>query len=843
MSEQKWNPGSVIQNSPGLAIREIDLTNFVPFESISAGALVGQFVWGPVEKDLTISSTDSLLTNYGKPNEVNFIDWFCAYNFLSYSNNLKIIRVLTESIVTSIGKLEYGLIGTTEAEDAYTIDFLGIIDSASSMADYGDLKYNPASSMFAFNSSAHPDLVSASGILVKNDDHFQQFISYAGLERHEFCARYPGVLGNSIRVSMCDSATFEDWEYAKHFDSPPGTSEMGKKFDVSNDEVHLVVVDKYGMFTNVKNTILEKYSYLSKASDARDMNNAPIYYGAVINARSNYVWYLGPPALDEIDDGKTTFEGRVLSFNVTDGGSGYVSADSVVVKINGKTEAEGAGAPGFGAGIKVTLGSGVRFGQIIEAVPAVTGEGIQVIGRDYATPPRVTVNGNGTDPTRFAVIEAVLGVDKDNRDKVVRYRVIDPGEGYGENTPTQEGGHISVIPDGVVFKKSPFHITFDETDHTKIKSINIESGGHGYTTTPLVTIEDVLGHGMDAEAEAVMLKDKNAVWGQPYISLKTGEPNSFRSLKRVYSRTFFGGSDGERITANEIIEGWTIFRDPEVHDISLVISGATANRNEQRVVNQFIIDNVAEYRKDCVAFISPNLDDVLNKTQSFATANVIERRNDLERSSNYVVMDTGWKLQYDQYNDKYRWLPLNADIAGLCAATDASHDPWWSPAGYTRGRIKNCVSLAFNPNKTSRDELYKLGINPVVTFLGEGSVLFGDKTLQYKPSAFSWINVRRLFLILEKSISRAAKYYLFEFNDRFTRARFNGIVDPFLREVKGRRGIYDYRVICDETNNTGEIIDRGEFVATILIKPARSINFITLNFVAVKTDVSFSELM
>jgi len=198
---------------------------------------------------------------------------------------------------------------------------------------------------------------------------------------------------------------------------------------------------------------------------------------------------------------------------------------------------------------------------------------------------------------------------------------------------------------------------------------------------------------------------------------------------------------------------------------------------------------------------------------------------------------------YDRYNDLYRWVPLNGDIAGLCVRTDNINDPWWSPAGFNRGQIKNIVNLAYNPRKADRDTLYKSGINPVVTFPGQGTVLFGDKTLQAKPSAFDRINVRRLFIVLEKAISTASKYTLFEFNDAFTRAQFKNLVTPYLRDIKGRRGIYDFLVVCDETNNTGEVIDRNEFIGDIYIKPARSINFIQLNFVAVRTGVQFSEVV
>jgi phage tail sheath protein FI len=205
-------------------------------------------------------------------------------------------------------------------------------------------------------------------------------------------------------------------------------------------------------------------------------------------------------------------------------------------------------------------------------------------------------------------------------------------------------------------------------------------------------------------------------------------------------------------------------------------------------------------------------------------------------------MDSGVKYQYDRYNDKYRFVPLNADVAGLCARTDYTNDPWYSPGGYNRGQIKNVVRLGHNPDKTNRDTLYKAGVNPVVSFPGQGIVLFGDKTLQTKPSAFDRINVRRLFIVLEKAIATAAKFQLFEFNDSFTRAQFVNLVEPFLRDVQGRRGITDFRVKCDDTNNTGQVIDSNQFVADIFIKPARSINFITLNFVAARTSANFTEI-
>jgi phage tail sheath protein FI len=289
-------------------------------------------------------------------------------------------------------------------------------------------------------------------------------------------------------------------------------------------------------------------------------------------------------------------------------------------------------------------------------------------------------------------------------------------------------------------------------------------------------------------------------------------------------------------------------------DVSLIVTG-----HHDYLVSKYVVENIVDGgtfndddsygiiatggRKDCVVFVSPPQTAVVNKA-GFELNNIKSWANSqFNISSSYVFVDSGWKRQYDKYNDVYRWTPLNPDIAGLCARTDYTNDPWWSPAGLNRGKIKNVAKLAWNPKKSERDDLYQIGINPVITIKGEGTVLFGDKTFVSKPSAFDRLNVRRLFIVLEKSISRASKYSLFEFNDEFTRAQFVALIEPFLRDVKGRRGIYDYRVVCDETNNTPEVVDRNEFVGDIYVKPARSINYIHLNFVAVRTGVAFSEVV
>ena len=299
-----------------------------------------------------------------------------------------------------------------------------------------------------------------------------------------------------------------------------------------------------------------------------------------------------------------------------------------------------------------------------------------------------------------------------------------------------------------------------------------------------------------------------------------------------------GGIDGTTVTNGEIQLSWDLFKSAEDQDVNLLVTGPANVTNAK-----YVIQSIAENRKDAVAFVSPQKADVVNTSgQSAQTINVVDYYETFP-SSSYAVADSGWKYMYDKYNDVFRWIPLNGDIAGLCARTDSNRATWFSPGGFSRGQISNVARLAYNPRQVDRDQLYQSRVNPVVTFPGEGTVLFGDKTLLSKPSAFDRINVRRLFIFLEKAIANAAKFQLFEFNDAFTRSQFVGIVEPFLRDVQGGGGIQDFLVVCDESNNTSSVIDRNEFRGDIFIKPSRSINFIQLNFVAVRSGASFSEVV
>ena len=329
------------------------------------------------------------------------------------------------------------------------------------------------------------------------------------------------------------------------------------------------------------------------------------------------------------------------------------------------------------------------------------------------------------------------------------------------------------------------------------------------------------------------------------IELEIGG-TSYAALDTPTTSNLKNGTDDYAVTAGELEIAYDNFEDTESVDINLILGGKgggagdTASTQDTHVT---MLHALVETRRDCVAFASPHRSATVGVSSSItATDNVVDAF-DLCPSSSYMVFDSSYKQMYDKYNDVFRFVPMNGDTAGLCAFTDQVADAWFSPGGFNRGNVRGAIKLSYNPKKSERDQLYRARINPIVDFPGQGVVLFGDKTALAKPSAFDRINVRRLFLVLEKAISTAAKFSLFEFNDEFTRAQFRNLIEPFLRDVQGRRGIFDFRVVCDDTNNTGEVIDRNEFIGDIYIKPARSINFITLNFIAVRTGVEFSEVV
>ena len=377
-----------------------------------------------------------------------------------------------------------------------------------------------------------------------------------------------------------------------------------------------------------------------------------------------------------------------------------------------------------------------------------------------------------------------------------------------------------------------------------------EDGGITGTAGEVLEVYDSVSKGSDAktaqgdtnyyvdvlynQSEYIYWMDHVATgsnWGSAVAGL------TFTALSAPFARSLVSGADGSAVSTAELKTAYEKYNDADTVDVNLIIAGKG---------NATHIDNlitIAENRKDAIVFVSPERADVVNVTNSTTQTTNVKGFFDGIRSSSYVVFDSGYKYTYDKYNDVFRYVPLNGDIAGLAARTDLIADSWFSPAGFNRGVIRGAVKLAYNPTQGQRDELYRARVNPVVTLPGQGTLLFGDKTGLSTPSAFDRINVRRLFITLEKAISTASKFQLFEFNDEFTRAQFRNIVEPFLRDVQGRRGVTDFRVVCDTSNNTANVIDSNEFRADIFVKPNRSINFIQLQFVATRSGAAFEEVV
>ena len=641
------------QISAGVEVKEIDLTNIIPTVSTTEGALAGHSVWGPVGQRVLVSSQDQLVSQFGKPNSNTASDFFTGADFLDYGNKLYFSRAVNANTTGgNLGGLHArnahcasanGKNTVIKSETDFTANYsTGISGVGHAAAKYpgelgNSLRWSVCPSANAYQSTLtgtfaftnNSTTVTGTGSSLTNQIRIGDIV-LAGPDRIPI--KVASTTNTTVMVlsqayagnTVTGVTTTRRWEFHNYFDAAPGTSEFVSLQAGSSDEMHIVVVDEDGRVSGSANTVIEKYSKVSKATDAKTADGAGNYWKNVISQRSQWLWPMS-------------------------------------------------------------------------SLTGVTNDGKKAAGVSF---------------------------------------------GVG----------------------------------TQSRSIN---------------------------------------------------------------DSLVNGRDGAAPREADYIAAYNLFTNPEAVDISFVLGGAST---QTRAIH--IINNIVEVRKDCIAVLSPRNADVVNNSSYIGkeSDDSITFRN-LLPSTSYATMDSGWKYRYDKYNDLYRYTPLNGDTAGLMVRTDTTNDPWWSPAGYNRGQIKNVIKLSWNPNKAQRDQLYKNGINPVVTFPGQGTVLFGDKTLLAKPSAFDRINVRRLFIVLEKAIAIAAKYTLFEFNDEFTRSQFRNMVEPFLRDVQGRRGIFDFRVICDTTNNTPEVIDRNEFVGSIFVKPARSINFITLNFVAVRTGVEFTEVV
>ena len=729
--------------SPGVHVKEIDLTNVVPSVDTTIGALAGPFEKGPVSKVVNITSEADLVNNFGKPNSSNYEWWFTASNFLKYSNTLKVVR------------------------------------PASGFLNAGE----------------------SSGVLIANEDvYISSYYSETGdgqVTSNDWYARSPGTHGNSLRLEVCPSATA--------YEQDCGVGNLVNGARAVGDTTVTV--------------------------DDADASGFAFQVGDMIKFHTN-------DSVTATSDGAIT----TASINLTvDANSGTITTGMRVIA----------------AGIDevVTVKTVTSQTALILDKAITIGNNVSMAFSTYAA-----VESGDTQYEVTAINGEVLSIRlKDDAD---------------------EGGIQTVIPDNsFITRRWRFADRFDGAPRTS--SWNTQNGRGAGDEIHVVVFDgtgDITGFDVDVagqrtsaiiETYANLSKNPSAkgpqgdsiyyptvffnqsefiYWGD-HISTGTNwgtdTTSAYTELKPITLVTFTGGTDDYSVTAGELELAYDLFADSETEDVNLVLGGPSSgvtNTAAGQDTHVTMITSLVEGRKDCVAFVSPYRAATVGITNSTTQTENVTEAFELCPSSSYVVFDSGYKYMYDKYNDVYRFVPLNGDIGGLCAHTDGVADPWFSPAGYNRGNIRGAIKLSYNPTQGERDQLYRFRVNPVVNFPGQGVVLFGDKTALSKPSAFDRINVRRLFLVLEKAIATAAKFQLFEFNDEFTRAQFRNLVEPFLRDVQGRRGITDFKVVADGTNNTGEVIDRNEFIGDIYIKPARSINFITLNFIATRTGVAFSEV-
>ena len=637
------------QVSPGVLVQERDLTNVIPAVATTIGAVAGQFSQGPMDEVTSISSEKELIETFGKPDSNTFEYFFSAASFLQYSSSLRVVRAANTGSVNAVVSGTALQIKNTDhyqngdgSTGPYNTGSANVGEWAARTAGaWGNsLSVSVCPSANAYEMAAKTTIndsstaVGDTTITLTSGTDFAvgDIVNFGEAGGHEYrvtavdtndltFVRHPSGTGGLHTAVADSSAVRRRWRYYDLVDTAPGTSSYASTRSGSGDEMHIVVIDEDGAITGTAGEVLEVYSNVSKASDAKTSQGDSNYYVDVLYNRSQYIYWM---------------------------------------------------------------------------------------------------------------------------------------------------------------------------DH-------VATGSN---------------------------------WGQ------AASGTTFTALSLPFTRSLIDGSDGSTVSNAELKTAYEKYQDGDTVDVNLIIAG----KGDATHIDNLI--TIAENRKDAVVFASPERSDVVNVTNSTTQTSNVKGFFDGIRSSSYIVFDSGYKYTYDKYNDLFRYVPLNGDTAGLAARTDLIADSWFSPAGFNRGVLRGVVKLAYNPNKTQRDELYRARINPVVTMPGQGTILFGDKTGLSTPSAFDRINVRRLFITLEKAISTASKFQLFEFNDEFTRAQFRNIVEPFLRDVQGRRGITDFSVVCDETNNSPDlVVDRNEFRADIFVKPNRSINFIQLQFVATRSGVAFEEVV
>ena len=768
--------------SPSVQVREFDLTTVVPAVSQTPGAIAGVFKWGPVSTRVLIDSENNLKTRFGAPTSFNAETWFTAANFLSYGGTMWAVRAgqstgnlvimggsntfttanANTSIVTAnttglvAGQILLYTSNNTNLNPAtgggitiasVTNGTVVVLSSAPVGADSALTAYFRDPVIFSAAAQEVSDLSKVSSnaaILNPTDYTLKDTANSTGYRSFDtsiqYIARYPGALGNSLRVSHVDTST--------GFNSTINV--------ISNTFINATA------------------SYINAVSGSANLvitvtGIAPTTNGSVANAIAGSIASQLSNG-DLIQVGNSSIGFQFIGINTI----GAVTNTANVYTINLVMDSK------FNRAVNVSSTSFSRYWEFFNLIQVAPGQSTYV-----------TQHGN---------------------------------------TSANDELHVVVVDQGGLFTKVPGTVLEVYQGVSRANDAKLDGGLSNY-------YKDIINQ-----------KSQYIWWANDRTTAPctTAALISSASNNTPLDVSFYGGADGlpeTTVPLGTITNGYDLFQSAEDVDVGLVMQGKARGLAVSSNTNlaTYLINNLAETRKDCVIFTSPDQPLVVGNP-GLEASSIVTARNAMP-STSYGFMESGYKYQYDKYNDVWRWIPLNGDMAGLAARCDQTNDPWWSFAGFNRGNIKNVGKLAWNPRQSERDTLYASGVNSVASFPGLGTVLFGDKTLLGRPSAFDRINVRRLFITLEKAIATAAKFTLFDFNDPFTRSQFKAMVNPYLADIKGKRGIQNFLVICDATNNTPEVIDANQFKAAIYIKPARSINWIILDFVAVPTGVAFNEVI
>lgn len=785
--------------SPGIQVREFDQSFVLQPTSISTGAFAGVFNSGPVNQRVLVNSEADLVNVFGPPSEANRESFYTCANFLSYGDKLYVVRVSNAPLSSFSGtKVELDTISIASQSGSFTnSDIINVTTGTETTAANIQIVTTSAGLVNSvsfvtrgvYNPADYPSPVGGSTAVAANNlTTPNNTLEFAVTTR-------PLAVANQEAISIYKSNDDAEWR-----------SKIGDTGFTADANV-LFVARQSGNTQNIRVSVCDSVNAYSL-----DMLSAFNTATANVEFKTglSYADIRTASAADAVVLSNKLILGNLLRVSQGSPNSATGSAETLTtLKIVGKRV--------VGANVSIAFDQKWTYAN--------TGS----ISANSTTWARVTPAGGNTVTDARTIRLSRLWEFADIFPPITSTQEADLLRG---STYVNDMIHIAVVDNTTASLRN----VYQSLSRAKtITSINNQTGLPYQVRNPKYYAD-------------VITRDNGSLvwWANHRSGLNVGAAKDLvdQGDTLPYTATLGRGSEAtteDTIPLSTLFNGYDLFADPAEVDIGIVLTGKARGGDHGEAIINYVVDNICERRRDCMVVGSPQKADVTRDTNSLPVVDkVIQFRNSV-RSSSFAILDSGYKTLEGRYGEGQIDVPLNGDIAGLIAKTEVERDAWYSPAGFNRGKIRNITRLYYNPNQGERDELYPNEINPVTTFPNVGTILFGDKTTLGAGSAFDRINVRRLFIVLQKTISLAARNFLFEFNDEFTRAQFVGLVDPFLRAVKGRRGIIDYRVVCDSTNNTAEVIDNNGFVGDIFIKPARSINYIQLNFVALRTDVNISE--